>query len=164
MIVLILVGLTLPFIMVATERSDIRCTRPKYTKWFITLIVLYAANAIAGSLMVTHPSQGAQTVQDILVWVILVGELIFYRLVAQRVRDAGKSRLTAYLAAIPVVGLIWLIQLAMVPSRELAFDTTLTRCPKYNTERHHLSDVCSHCGLNFANLKSSHRNDSNAIA
>lgn len=153
--ILFFLPLFLPFIAVATERSSAKCSQGRYIKWFLLLVLAHLIFAVTlGQWNYIGDAGQSLTVLLGIQIALLVAEWIFYKIVVQRVRDAGKSRLTAYLCAVPVLGLIWRVILMLSPSAGLSFDTTLTNCPKCKTSRYFLDEKCKHCGLDFTTLPS----------
>jgi cytochrome b561 len=94
-LLLIVACFALPFIATATENSDQVADRKKFAIWFLCIfigmpIVSTVHPAVAVILMLASP--------------VLV--FLYQRVLTRRCRDAGHSKIVAYIAAIPLLNLV----------------------------------------------------------
>jgi hypothetical protein len=112
--VILLIIVTCPALIVATERSGRRASRRKFaiaSFFWLPLICLPDVFWLFFNLRT-----------DVLSVAMFVARIViaiwFYRLTVQRVRDAGYQKSVAYLACLPVVNIAFFLYLLFPGSKE----------------------------------------------
>jgi hypothetical protein len=102
-----------PAIVVATERSDKRSSRGKFA---IALVIMFAVLSLR-DIFYLFLDIDPSSVSGIFTLASIITAIWFYRVIVQRVRDAGFSKKIAYLSCIPIINLAFFLYLLFPGSK-----------------------------------------------
>lgn len=114
--VLVAVAVGLPVIVIATENSGKRADR----KTYIVILLIWVLATIAAQFSLAFQVPRLLVLIEALI--LLALSVWVFRVTVQRVRDMGKPKTLAYVAAIPLVGLLFQLYLTFPASSSDAND------------------------------------------
>src|SRR5262245_33981186 len=93
--------LILPIIIIATENSGKRADRQTYSIAYVAFIIFHVFARYAIQLQIPR------AVSFVLVAISVALLIWLFRSTVQRIRDMGRPKAVAYIAAIPIIGLLF---------------------------------------------------------